>query len=303
MIKDKKPEKIILDFTYAEDAEIICKQINRTGIPCIIKEQDVGEHEKAMQNVGPDDSLARQDILYITDDAGKALMAKTAGEAVLIYFHEDNKAEHFHGCRFYIEGFEDADATYYTKVYQREKRIPWTICETKRLVIREMTAEDTEALFALYEDKSVVKYMEDLPENMEEEREYIKDYIDKVYGVFGFGMWLIVLKDTEEIIGRVGFQNLEVDFSDEKERQEACLLCMEEKETEAFWESREAWVELGFLIASKYQKKGYAYEACEAAIAYMKEEFPEYKRMARCKKENAEAIRLCKKLEIAYWLV
>lgn len=258
MIKDKKPEKIILDFTYAENTEGIRNQINNAGISCIIKEQDFKE----------DKTVNRDAVLYITDDAGKALTAKNTGTAVLIYLHGANRAEDFSGCCFYIEGFEDADATYYIRVYQREKRIPWTIIETERLIIREMTPEDTDALYALYEDKRVVAYMEDLPDNREEEREYIKEYIDKVYGVFGFGMWLIVLKDTGEIIGRVGFQNYE----------------------------EENQVELGFLIAPGYQRKGYAYEACLAAMQYMEEEYDYLTIVVRCHKDNRGAVQLCDKL-------
>ncbi len=268
MIKDKKPEKIILDFTYVEDVEDIMSKMKANGILSVYhadaeKEFFISETitEEFLDGFG-------KSSLYITDDADKVTAAKKAGAAVLIYLHEANKAECFKGCCFYIEGFDDADSTYYTRVYQREKRIPWTIRETERLMIREMTPEDTEALYALYEDKSVVAYMEDLPDNREEEREYIKDYIDKVYGVFGFGMWLIVLKDTDEIIGRVGFQNYE----------------------------EENQVELGFLIAPKYQRKGYAYEACLAALEYMQEEYEYLKIVVRCHRDNGGAIRLCNKL-------
>lgn len=252
VIKEKNLQKIIPDFTYISD-----KELNQT-----LKDQEI--------SVGETLNLTEQEagILYITDDANKAKEAKEKGLAVLIYLHEGNTEQSFEGFRFYIEGFEDAPKEYYQRVYQREMGIPWEIAQTERLRIREMAVEDTDALYKLYQDKSVVRYMEDLPLDREEEKVYIRDYIDKVYGVFGFGMWLIELKDTGKIIGRVGFQNYE------KENQ----------------------VELGFLIEPKYQRCGYAYEACMAALEYIREEFDYLEVVIRCHRNNGAAVALCKKL-------
>lgn len=273
MIIHKKPEKIILDLLYAPDAEMICEQISRTGLSCFCIERRIDTEGGFQSNNLEIDKLSVEDCLnalIITDSAQNAWEYKNQKLAVLVYLHAGNKDQHFTKNRYFIEGFEDADATYFIRIYQREKNMPWIIGETERLVIREMTPEDTDALYQLYEDKSVVEFMEDLPANKDEEKEYIADYIDKVYSFFGFGMWLVKLKETGEIIGRVGFQNYE----------------------------EEDLVELGFMIVPKHQHKGYAYEACKAAITYMREEFPEYQRMARCKAENIKAIRLCKKLGI-----
>ena len=278
MIIHKKPEKIIVDLLYTPDTDMICKQISRTGLPCLYSERNRGKDDIDARNSYQSNNLENdklsvedyQNALIITDSAQNAWEYKNQNLAVLVYLHEGNKDQHFMKNRYFIEGFEDADATYFIRIYQREKNMPWIIGETERLVIREMTPEDTDALYQLYEDKSVVEFMEDLPANKDEEKEYIADYIDKVYGFFGFGMWLVQLKETGEIIGRVGFQNYE----------------------------EEGLVELGFMIVPKHQHKGYAYGACEAAIAYMREEFPEYQRMARCKAENARAIALCRRLGI-----
>lgn len=278
MIIHKKPEKIILDLLYASGVEMICEQISRTGLSClcierIIDNENIDTTGRFQSNNFKIDQLSAencQNAIIITDSAQKAREYKNQNLAVLIYLHEDNKDQIFTKNRYFIEGFEDADTTYFTRIYQREKNIPWMIGETEHLVIREMMPEDTDALYQLYEDKSVVEFMEDLPANKDEEKEYIADYIDKVYSFFGFGMWLVQLKETGEIVGRVGFQNYE----------------------------EEDLVELGFMIVPKYQHKGYAYEACEVAIAYMEEEFPEYRRIARCKAENVRAIELCRRLGI-----
>lgn len=278
MIKEKKPEKVILDLQYTPNTEMICEQISRTGLPCLCIErsrdkEDLDTKNSFQNNNFEIDKIPAADygnVLIITDSASNAWEYKSQNFAVLVYLHEGNQEQHFTGNRYFIEGFEDADAIYFTRIYQREMKMPWMIGETERLVIREMAPEDTDALYQLYEDKTVVEFMEDLPANKEEEKEYIADYIDKVYSFFGFGMWIVQLKETGEIIGRVGFQNYE----------------------------EEDLVELGFMIDPKHQHKGYAYEACEAAIRYMREEFPEYQRIARCKAENVRAIELCRRLNI-----
>ena len=267
MKKTKKPEKIILDFSYEEHYSEIKERIRACGYPC---ESAAAEECNFYTDSEKGSTDGGSHILYITDDASKARKAKEAGAAVLIYLHPGNAGESFGGFRFCIEGFEDADATYYTRIYQREKHIPWTIGETERLIIREMVPGDTEALYDLYKDKSVVTYMEDLPENREDEEVYIREYIDKVYAVFGFGMWVILLKETGELLGRVGFQNSE----------------------------EENVVEIGFMISSKHRNQGYAYEACRAALGYMKEEYDYLQIRAKCHKDNRPAICLCKRLGV-----
>lgn len=244
MISDKKLVKIILDFTYVSDDSSILKWLET------LEEGDF--------------------ILYITDDPQKAERAHETGLAVLIYLHEYNKHCSFEGFRYFIEGFEDTDIEYLESVYRREKKIPWIICETERLRIREMSIEDIDNLYSLYSDKSVVEYMEDLPEDREEEKRYITEYIDAMYSFYGYGMWLVEIKETGEIIGRVGFQNTE----------QAGVL------------------ELGFMIAPKFQRQGYAYEACRAVIKYMEDLKENYTFVAACHEENVKAISFCEKLGI-----
>lgn len=255
MIKSQNLQKVMLDFTYVSNTEAIASCIKETG------EQNVVFYTEECNAEG---------VLYLTDDAPKAKHAREKGYAVLIYLHNLNTEVDFKGFQYFIEGFEDADNVYYERIYRREKKLPWIIGETHRVIIREMTLEDTDALYKLYEDKSVTAFMEELPENKEEEKVYIQEYIDKMYGVFGFGMWLIELKETAQVIGRIGFQNSE--------------------ETEE--------VELGFMMMPAYQKQGLAYEAGVAALQYMVEEFPDIHIMAKCHPDNAAAIVLCGKLGV-----
>ena len=54
-----------------------------------------------------------------------------------------------------VEGFEEVDFYFLERMYQREHGLPWTVIETKRCVLREMTPEDLDGL-SIIDRKSVV---------------------------------------------------------------------------------------------------------------------------------------------------
>lgn len=76
------------------------------------------------------------------------------------------------------------------------------IFETDRLILREMTEEDYEAIYAFLADPDVMKYY---PHTFDEEKvkNWIKRNIER-YQIFGFGLWAVVLKETGEVIGDCG---------------------------------------------------------------------------------------------------
>ena len=65
---------------------------------------------------------------------------------------------------------------FFQKVYERAHNLPWTILETKRCVIRELSMEDLPALFELYAHPEVTRFMEPLFE-WEKEKEYQEKYM------------------------------------------------------------------------------------------------------------------------------
>ena len=112
------------------------------------------------------------------------------------------------------------------------------ILETKRLVLREMTMEDYEALFAVLADPDIMQHY---PYTFDEQR--VRDWIErnrKRYRKDGFGLWAVCLKDTGEMIGDCGLtlQNIE----------------------------GEMLPEIGYHIRADRQHKGYAKEAAAAVL-------------------------------------
>ena len=140
----------------------------------------------------------------MTDISDVCRLAQEKGIPSLLYLHDGNKEESMSQIPYAITDFEGIDYEYLCNVYKRFYHIPWTILETRRCVLREMTEDDLDALYEVYRDPEVSKYTENLYEDREKERTYIRDYIEQVYRFCGLGIWVIVLKETNTIIGRAG---------------------------------------------------------------------------------------------------
>ena len=65
--------------------------------------------------------------------------------------------------------------------------------------------EDVEDFYRIYADPSITRFMEGLYPDVEQEKEYVREYIEKVYTFFEFGVWTVVEKESGSVIGRAGF--------------------------------------------------------------------------------------------------
>ena len=204
----------------------------------------------------------------MTDSSFRAAALQREGEAVLALLHEGNREQDFSGILYACENPGWLDADYMERVYRRYAGLPWDVAETDRCYIRETTEEDVEAFFEIYAHPEVTRYTEELYPTVEQERQYVRDYIEKVYGFYGFGVWTVLLKSTGEIIGRVGF---------------SCREGYEEPE-------------LGFVIGVPWQRQGYAEEVCSRLLSYAAEELGFSCVQALVMPENAASVSLCEKL-------
>lgn len=207
-------------------------------------------------------------ILYITDDAATAKRLRDAGEAVLVHLHPGNSNQDFSQFLFAVEQPEDLDAEYVEKVYRRLKGLPWDILETDRCLVRETITEDVEDFYRIYSVPSITEHMDDLYPEVEQEKQYVRDYIEKVYTFFEFGVWTVVEKATGTVIGRAGLSY-----------------------REGFEEP-----ELGFVIGVPWQRRGYAREVCEAILQYGNEVLGFEAIQALVEPQNEASLSLCGKL-------
>ena len=156
-------------------------------------------------------------------------------------------------------------------VYCHIKNIPYVIGEDEDFIIREECPEDLPKILEMYKDKACKKFLEPLPP-LNSAPDYITpearfESVKNGYMLFEYGMWIIEHKETNEVIGRVGFE-----FYDE------------------------STVSLGFMIRKDKRKKGYAFKACLNCITYMKVNHPELKIVAKVSKENKASVLLLTKL-------
>ncbi len=205
-------------------------------------------------------------FLILTDSPELCCICRKMDMAVAAVLSEE--AKDFPGISYAVTDIEELDEEYLEKIWQRYRGIPWKICETRRCLVRESTVEDVEAFYRIYQDKEITHYMENLYEDKEKEKQYIRDYIEKVYGFYGFGMWTVCLKESGEVIGRAGLSM-----------------------REGFEEP-----ELGYVIGVPWQKKGIATEVCRAILEYGERELGIRDVRVLMAPENTASERLCQRL-------
>ena len=214
------------------------------------------------------DAEGRRGILYLTDDGQRARGLQAAGEAVLVHLHPGNREQDFSGFLFAVEDPEDLEPEYIERVYRRLKGLPWNILRTARCLIRETVPGDVDDFYRIYSHPAITEYMEGLYPDVEEEKAYVREYIDKVYTFFGFGVWTVVEQVSGEVIGRAGLSY-----------------------REGFDEP-----ELGFIIGVPWQRRGYAEEVCRAVLAYGWSALEFERIQALAEVENIPSLNLCEKL-------
>lgn len=112
--------------------------------------------------------------------------------------------------------------------------------ETERLYMRRMGQSDFGALCRILQDEETMHAYEGAFTDQE-----VQDWLERQlarYEKWGFGLWAVILKETDEMIGQ-------------------CGLTMQP------WKDREV-MEIGYLFERTYWHRGYATEAAEACKRY-----------------------------------
>lgn len=208
-----------------------------------------------------------EETLYITDSENTYHVLRRQGKYVLPYRHEGSSDADFAGALYVIEQIEEVGYETIDMAYRRLAGLPWEIMTTKRCIIRETTEEDVDSFYLIYAEEEITKYMENLYANRDEEIAYTRDYRDKVYGFYGYGMWTVLTKEGT-VIGRAGIS----------------------------WREGFDLPELGFVIGVPWQRQGYAYEVCSAILSYAQEELGMTQIQALVMLGNAKSEALCRKL-------
>ena len=114
--------------------------------------------------------------------------------------------------------------------------------ETERLRLRELTEADAPALLELYRDPTVMRFMGAPPSSVEVEAGNITAHRSNYYATRGYGLWGVVARDEDVIIGRCGLLDATI-----RDRAE---------------------VEISYLLAPDARGRGLATEAARAVLSF-----------------------------------
>lgn len=148
-----------------------------------------------------------------------------------------------------------------------------TILQTERLLIREMTFDDSNFIVKLLNTSGWLRYIgERGVRTVEDAKVYLQNGPLLSYERNGFGLYLVGLLETGDFIGMCGIlkrDNLE-------------------------------HPDLGFAFLPEYKGKGYAHEAAKAVIHFARERLKIKTLFAITMPENAASIKLLEKVGMKY---
>ena len=276
-------------FDHFDDQKCFADQKNVRHTPEVISEIDRAvkmlETAGFMSGVLKEEqcgSVNRQETLLLCGDA--RLLSRMAAEGFYVtgYANADNAGEHFSGVPYIVQEPDLVDPDSYIKIYQRAAGLPWTILRTEHCLVREFTLDDLDGIYSLYDDQAR-RFLEPPSEDRAREKEILRAYIDRIYGLYGFGHWAVTalnMSGPQKLIGRVGFAAITAE--QELEAREMGISCPD--------------ADFGFLISRQCRGKGIAYEVCRALIRYGFEELGFARIRADAKPGNAASHRLLHRL-------
>lgn len=212
----------------------------------------------------------REVPVLLSDEKEALLAAKAAGRAVVGLWDRREPNQDLSPAAFLVEKPEDADDSFLERVARRNMGLPWRICETDRLYIREICGDD----FSEIRDNQV-----GLGFSSEEEMEA---YTENQYAFYGFGFWSLVEKEGGGLAGVAG-------LTLPRENGDADYLVKRLGDGDAE-------LELGYHIFIPYRRRGFAREACAAILNYAKKELDAGSVCVRIAKGNERSRKLAESL-------
>lgn len=146
------------------------------------------------------------------------------------------------------------------------------VIETDRLVLREVSLEDTEDMFRLHSNELVQKYTEEeTVKSKQEMEEAIRQRLQN-YPLYGYGRWATFLKHNMQFVGWAGLAYLS-EFDE---------------------------IDLGYRFLPEFWGMGIATEAGRAILDYGFETLNLPRIIAIAVKENNASIRVMEKLDMTF---
>ena len=192
------------------------------------------------------DGLRR--TIVISDEPEALLAAKADGRAIIGVEQKAGGAP-LPAARYIVPGWEFVTEELAGLVLRRHLGLPWTIGVTERLLIRELTMGDREAI-PVSELKA--------GEAMFGDAEMLRAYIGGQYGFYEYGTWAVLERDGGRLAGLAGVSQPRLPEALEQRLNAHIAGCC----------PGQAFLELGYHIFRPYRRKGYALEACREILDY-----------------------------------
>lgn len=145
-----------------------------------------------------------------------------------------------------------------------------TILETNRLILRQQVIEDLDALWALYCNPQITKYIPAAPHSYEEAREELEWHMNGHPKYPELGLWATIHKESGKFIGRCGLLPWTIDGRRE--------------------------VEVAYTIAQEYWGQGLATEAARGILDYGFEQLNLTRLICLIDPENSASQRVAEKI-------
>lgn len=147
------------------------------------------------------------------------------------------------------------------------------ILETERAILREVNETDAAFVLDLLNQPSFIKYIGDRNvRDVTQARDYIESRFAESYKKFGFGMWAVELKETNQPIGICGFVKRD-SLPD---------------------------ADIGFAFLPQFEGKGYAFESANGAMEYGRNVLQIERLLAITSKDNESSAKLLAKLRFKF---
>lgn len=141
--------------------------------------------------------------------------------------------------------------------------------ETERLLIRDLTLDDKQAVFNYRSDAETNKFQSWIPETLEDVEQFIERNNKEFNQPESWYQVLITEKDTKAVIGDIGIH---------------------------FFGSENLQAELGITLNKDFQGRGYASEALKGVINFLFSDLKKHRIMASIDPENIDSLKLMERI-------
>jgi ribosomal-protein-alanine N-acetyltransferase len=158
------------------------------------------------------------------------------------------------------------------KAQKPNEHSTYPVIETERLLLRMFRAEDLDAVYHLFSDADVQKYLSvENKRTREQLKVTLKNLVNR-WDERGFGVWCVTEKKSAEVIGYCGFQYFE----------------------------NKPEVEIMFAFLKGFWGKGFATEAANASLRFWFEELTLEKMFAATSPGNTASRRVLDKIGMRF---